>query len=63
MLYQPHQDVPLHQEQYEKVIIDSIITSFGLDFLIRDQYGGDVDTIHNVRKIGQDELMGNNVIL
>ena len=44
-------------QQYEKVIIDSLITSFGLDFLIQDQHGGDVDTIHNVRKIGQDELM------
>lgn len=45
-------------QQYEKVIIDSLITSFGLDFLIQDQHGGDVDTIHNVRQIGQDELMG-----
>ena len=45
-------------QQYEKVIIDSLITSFGLDFLIQDHHGGDVDTIHNVRKIGQDELMG-----
>ena len=45
-------------QQYEKVVIDSLITSFGLDFLVRDQHGGDVDTIHNVRKIGQDELMG-----
>ena len=45
-------------QQYEKVVIDSLITSFGLDFMIYDQYGGDVDTIRNVRKIGQDELMG-----
>ena len=45
-------------QQYEKVIIDSLITSFGLDFLIQDQRGGDVDTVHNVRKIGLDELMG-----
>lgn len=44
-------------QQYEKVIINSLITSFGLDFLLTDQHGGDVDTIHNVRKIGQDELM------
>ncbi len=36
--------------QYEKVIIQSIITSFGLDFLIKDHLGGDVDTIHNARK-------------
>lgn len=34
-------------QQYEKVIIDSLITSFGLDFLIQDQHGGDVDTIYN----------------
>ena len=39
-------------QQYERVIVESLITSFGLDFLIKDQYGGDVDTIHNVRKIG-----------
>lgn len=38
--------------QYERVIIESLISSFGLDFLIKDQYGGDVDTIHNVRQIG-----------
>lgn len=44
-------------KQYEKVIIESIITSFGLDFLIEDHYGGDVDTIHNVRQIGKDEKM------
>lgn len=44
-------------QQYERVIIESLVTSFGLDFLIRDQHGGDVDTIHNVRQIGQDEQM------
>lgn len=44
-------------EQYERVVIQSLITSFGLDFLVRDQHGGDVDTIHNVRQIGQDEKM------
>ena len=44
-------------QQYEKVIIDSLIISFGLDFIIQDQHGGDVDTIHNVRQIGVDELM------
>lgn len=38
--------------QYERVIIESLISSFGLDFIIKDQHGGDVDTIHNVRKIG-----------
>ncbi|NOW85870.1 hypothetical protein B0H39_003751 [Clostridium beijerinckii] len=44
-------------QQYESVIVESIITSFGLDFLIKDQHGGDVDTIYNVRKIGKDEQM------
>lgn len=38
-------------KQYERVIIDSIITSFGLDFFIKDRHGGDVDTVHNVRQI------------
>lgn len=38
--------------EYERVIFRSIITSFGLDVFIKDQYGGDVDTIHNVRNIG-----------
>ncbi len=44
-------------EQYERVVIQSLITSFGLDFLVNDQHGGDVDTIHNVRLIGKDEKM------
>ena len=44
-------------ESYEKVIIESLIQSFGLDFLINDQHGGDVDTIHNVRMIGKDPQM------
>lgn len=44
-------------EQYERVVIQSLITSFGLDFLVCDQHGGDVDTIHNVRQIGKDEQM------
>lgn len=44
-------------EQYERVVIQSLITSFGLDFLVRDQHGGDVDTVHNVRQIGIDEQM------
>ena len=35
--------------QYEKVIFSSLITAFGLDLFIKDQVGGDVDTIHNVR--------------
>ena len=41
-------------EQYEKVIVESLITSFGLDFLVKDQYGGGVDTIHNVRAMDHD---------
>jgi len=44
-------------EEYERVIVESIMTSFGLDFLVKDQYGGDVDTIHNVRKIGKNDQM------
>ena len=38
--------------EYERVIIQSLITSFGLDFLVHDQHGGDVDTIINARSIG-----------
>ncbi len=43
-------------QQYERVLVESLITAFGLDaFLQRyDQIGGDVDTIHNVRQIGKD---------
>lgn len=44
--------------QYEKVIINSVITSFGLEMFIKDHHGGDVDTINNVRKIGSDPNMG-----
>lgn len=44
-------------KQYERVIIESLISSFGLDFLVKDQHGGDVDTIHNVRQTGKDEDM------
>ena len=47
--------------EYERVIMKSLITSFGLDFLVHDQHGGDVDTIHNVRKVGGDpDLMYKN---
>jgi hypothetical protein len=45
-------------KEYERVIVTSLITSFGLDSLIKDQHGGDVDTIHNVRQIGKDPEMG-----
>ena len=44
-------------KEYERVIIESLITSFGLDFLIGDKHGGDVDTVVNVRKIGIDPNM------
>lgn len=44
-------------KEYERVIFRSLITSFGLDLFIRDQYGGDVDTIHNVRQIGDGSPM------
>lgn len=43
--------------EYERVVFESIITSFGLDFIVKDRHGGDVDTIHNVRQIGKDSLM------
>lgn len=55
--YEPQPDDDIFKSifsQYEKVIIESLITSFGMDFLIKDSYGGDVDTIHNVREIGKD---------
>ncbi len=43
--------------EYERVIVESLITSFGLDFIVGDQHGGDVDTVHNVRQIGSDPAM------
>lgn len=43
--------------EYERVVFRSVITSFGLDMFIKDQYGGDVDTIHNVRQIGTNSKM------
>ena len=43
--------------EYEQVIFRSIITSFGLDAYIRDQYGGDVDTILGVRSIKDDNSL------
>ena len=35
--------------EYEKVVLHSLVTSFGLDFVVRDQRGGDVDTLRSVR--------------
>lgn len=44
-------------KEYERVIFRSIITAFGLDLFIKDRYGGDVDTIFNVRKVDQDSKL------
>ena len=44
-------------KQYERVILESILSAFLLDFMILDQHGGDVDTINNVRQIGSDPQM------
>ena len=44
-------------KQYERVILESLLTAFWLDFMITDQHGGDVDTLNNVRKIGSDPKM------
>lgn len=38
--------------EYERVILHSLDTSFGLDFLVHDQRGGDVDTVHSVQETG-----------
>lgn len=46
---------------YEEVIMKSLITSFGLDFiLVKDRHGGDVDTIHNVREIQNERNLPEN---
>jgi len=36
-------------DSYKGIIIHSLVTSFGLDFIVKDSIGGHVDTIHNVR--------------
>lgn len=43
--------------QYEKVVVQALASSFGLDFLIQDRHGGDVDTVLNVRQIDKDPNM------
>ena len=48
--------------EYEHVIFRSIITSFGLDVFIKDQYGGDVDTLHNVRAMDSDPRLNTRVL-
>lgn len=35
-------------DSYEKVLVESLLTAFALDFM-KAEVGGDVDTIHNVR--------------
>lgn len=38
-------------EELERTVVQSLATSFGLDFLLfKDNVGGEVDTIHNVRQ-------------
>lgn len=44
-------------ESYEATILQTILATFGLDFLTTYQHGGDVDTVHNVDQIGKDPLM------
>lgn len=44
------QDYPW-AEELEKTVVTSLVTSFGLDFLLfKDKLGGEVDTVHNVRQ-------------
>ncbi|QIM63895.1 ATPase [Pasteurellaceae bacterium Orientalotternb1] len=39
------------RNELEKTVLNSLVTTFGLDFLLmEDKKGGDVDTIHNVKK-------------
>lgn len=64
--FHPDPSAPIMEsifQQYERVLVESLVTSFGLDFLVKDQHGGDVDTIHNVRQIGQDERMSYKNVL
>lgn len=43
-------------KEYEYEMIKTTFVAFGLDMLIvKNQYGGDVDTIHNVRQIESDK--------
>ncbi len=44
-------------QEYERVILDSLLQTFGLDFIIQDQYGGDVDTTHNLEQVGKNPEM------
>ena len=42
---------------YKHEIFKSLLYTFEMDFLMNDQHGGPVDTIHNVRQIGEDPRM------
>lgn len=43
-------------KEYEYEMIKTTFVAFGLDMLIvKNQYGSDVDTIHNVRQIESDK--------
>ncbi len=39
-------------QSYERVVLHSLVTSFGLDFIVQDQQDGDVDSIRSVRSSG-----------
>ncbi len=48
-MYAAARDYPW-AEELEKTMVNSLATSFGLDFLLfQDKHGGEVDTIHNAR--------------
>ena len=58
--FEPEPSEPVMEslfQQYERVLVQNLLSSFALDFLLYDQHGGDVDTIHTVRQIGQDDQM------
>ena len=59
--YDPQPEEPIFESimrQYGAVVAQSLVQSFGLDgLLVHDRYGGDVDTVHNVRNIGVDPQM------
>lgn len=42
-------------EEYERIVLHSLLTSFGFDFIVKDQHGGDVDKIHAVREIDHNQ--------
>lgn len=44
-------------KSYERTILQTAISTFGLDGLSSYQHGGDVDTVHTVRQIGKDSQM------